>query len=108
MNCTDFINILAIICSPVIAVFVGRFLQDREKNRNDKMEIFKILMMNRGLGWSYENAKALNIIEIVFADDDNVLKQWKDYYQKLCIQNPNDSDALAINESAYLGMFQFV
>ena len=44
MNCTDFINILAIICSPVIAVFVGRFLQDREKNRNDKMEIFKILM----------------------------------------------------------------
>ena len=99
MNCTDFINILAIICSPVIAVFVGRYLQDREKNRNDKMEIFKILMMNRGLGWSYENAKALNIIEIVFADDDNVLKQWKDYYQKLCIQNPNDSDALAINEA---------
>ena len=99
MNCTDFINILAIICSPVIAVFVGRYLQDREKSRNDKMEIFKILMMNRGLGWSYENAKALNIIEIVFADDDNVLKQWKDYYQKLCIQNPNDSDALAINEA---------
>ena len=77
MNGTDLINISAIICSPVIAVLVGRFLQDREKNRNDKMEIFKILMMNRGLGWSYENAKALNIIEIVFADDDNVLKQWK-------------------------------
>lgn len=99
MSCMEVINILAIVSSPIIAVFVGRYLQDRQKIRNDKMEIFKILMMNRGLGWSIENAKALNIIEIVFADDEKVLKQWKEYYQKLCIQNPTDSEALAIKEA---------
>ena len=47
MNCTDFINILAIICSPVIAVFVGRFLQDREKNRNDKGRLIICIFQQR-------------------------------------------------------------
>lgn len=41
MSCMEVINILAIVSSPIIAVFVGRYLQDRQKIRNDKMEIFK-------------------------------------------------------------------
>lgn len=92
-------NVLAIVCSPLIALYVGRKLQDREKKRNDKMLIFRSLMMDRGLGWSTESMRALNIIEIVFADDAKVLKQWKKFYQALCIQDPNPTQTLDIENA---------
>ena len=85
MRTIDIINIIAIIVSPVVAVVVGQILQDRRKKRSDKMEIFKTLMISRGLGWSTESVKALNIIEVVFSDDQSVLNQWKIYYDRLCV-----------------------
>lgn len=90
MRVIDIINVLAIIVSPVVAVIVGQVLQDRRKKRSDKMEIFKTLMISRGLGWSTESVKALNIIEVVFCDDQTVLDQWKIYYDRLCVENPNE------------------
>ncbi|WP_026652493.1 DUF6680 family protein [Butyrivibrio proteoclasticus] len=92
MRTIDIINIIAIIVSPVVAVVVGQILQDRRKKRSDKMEIFKTLMISRGLGWSTESVKALNIIEVVFSDDQSVLNQWKIYYDRLCVENPNEME----------------
>lgn len=92
------INILAIIVSPIVAVMIGQLLQDRQKRRNDQMEIFKVLMINRGLGWSLDKVKALNLIEVVFFDKEEVLKQWRRYYEKLCIANPSGKELLEIKE----------
>lgn len=83
------INIVAIIVIPIAAVAIGQKLQDRSQRRKDKLDIFKVLMMNR-IGWSYESARALNIIDVVFADDEDVRTKWGDYYTLLCIQNPNE------------------
>lgn len=88
----DIINIIAIIISPIVAVIVGQYLQNKSKKREDKLEIFKILMVSRGLGWSTESVRALNIIEVVFSDDKNVLNQWKKYYDKLCVEEPNETE----------------
>lgn len=88
----DIINVIAIIISPVIAVIVGQILQNNRKKRVDKLEIFKSLMISRGLGWSVESVRALNIIEVVFCDDKRVLNQWKIYYDKLCVENPNETE----------------
>lgn len=88
----DTINIIAIIISPIVAVIVGQYLQNKSKKREDKLEIFKILMVSRGLGWSTESVRALNIIEVVFSDDKNVLNQWKKYYDKLCVEEPNETE----------------
>ena len=60
------INVLAIIVIPIAAVFVGQKLQDRSQKRRDKLEIFRALMMNRGIGWSVESVRALNIIDVFF------------------------------------------
>lgn len=84
-------DILAIILAPLIAVWVGQLIHTREEKRNDKLSIFKTLMATRN-GWTMESVKALNIIEIVFSDDKNVLISWKDYYDKLCVQNPTPAD----------------
>lgn len=83
------VNIIAVIAAPIIAVKVGQYLQDRAQLRKDKMDIFKTLMVNR-YGWSIETVQAMNIIEIVFSDDDNVLNAWKDFYDKSCVESPDE------------------
>ena len=46
------LNIIALLLIPIVAVIVGQKLQERAKKRDDKMQVFKILMTNRGLGWN--------------------------------------------------------
>ena len=74
-------------------------LQDRNQKRKDKLDIFRILMMNRGMGWTNETVKALNIIDIVFSDDDMVRKQWKEYYNKLGIESPDEMQRKQVQEA---------
>ena len=71
------INVAALIIVPIAAVFIGQKLQDRNQKRKDKMEIFRVLMMNRGIGWTADTVRALNIIDVVFSD--NVFR-----HQMLC------------------------
>ena len=59
------LNLIAVLLIPVVAVFVGQYLQERAQKRKDKMDIFKTLMINR-VGWSVESTRAMNIIDIVF------------------------------------------
>lgn len=92
------VEISAIILAPIIAVWVGQKLHDKELRRNDKLSIFKTLMATRN-SWNLESVKALNIIEIVFSDCEGVIKCWKDYFDKLCIQNPNESDLKKIKDA---------
>lgn len=91
MTWDNILNIFVIIVAPIAAVVIGQILQNRSERRKDKLEIFKVLMMNR-VGWSIEAARALNIIDIVFADDKNVRSCWKAYYDKLCIQEPDEME----------------
>ena len=82
------INVATVLIAPIVAVIVGQKLQDKGQKRKDKMEIFRVLMMNRGIGWTADTVRALNIIDVVFSDDDSVRARWKEYYNQLCIQEP--------------------
>ncbi len=93
----EILNLIALFLIPIIAVWVGQKLQDRAQKRNDKMAIFKMLMTNRIYGWSNESVYALNLIDIVFAKDEDVRKQWKKYYDTLCIENATESDIKKIS-----------
>ena len=84
------VNLIAIVVIPIVAVIIGQMLQNRAQKRNDKIQIFKILMTSRIYGWTTESVQAMNLIEIVFADDDTVCKQWKVYYDKLCVENQTE------------------
>lgn len=92
MNISDVINVIAIVLAPIMSVFIGQILQDKAKKRQDKMEIFKALMTSRIYGWTTSSVYALNIIDIVFADDKRVREQWRVYYDRLCIEKPTETD----------------
>ena len=71
------VNVIAIIAIPLVAVFVGQFLQNKAEKRKDKMQIFQCLMTKRITGWAGPDAvNALNSIDIVFSDCEAVRKQW--------------------------------
>lgn len=88
----EIINIVALILVPILAVVVGQKLQERAQKRNDKMQIFKILMTSRIFGWTNESVQAMNLIDVVFADDKAVRKQWKTCFDRMCVENPTDTD----------------
>lgn len=87
----DWLNLVAIVMAPIVAVLIGQWLQNRAEKRKDKLEIFKALMIARN-GWDLESFKAFNIIDIVYAGDNAVRQRWKEYYDRLCAENPSDTE----------------
>ena len=85
MSCLEIINIIALIFIPVFAVWLGFFLQERAEKRKDKMEIFKTLMTTRIYGYTIDRVNALNVIDVVFADDKKVRDAWKDLLDKYSV-----------------------
>ena len=82
MTYIEILNLIAIVISPIIAVYVGRCLQDRSEKRKDRMKLFQSVMTFRN-GWTEEGVRALNNIHIVFADDEMVRNCWRKYYKLL-------------------------
>ena len=101
MECKDILNLIAIIVIPIVAVLIGQHLQNRAEIRKDKMHIFKVLITSRIYGWTQESVHCLNIIDIVFSDDENVRNAWKDLYDKYCVQNPDETQLKKIQNAQY-------
>ena len=75
------INIIAIILSPIIALFISHKVQINHEKRKEKIEILKILMARRVLANSIEYVNALNTIDIIFADSSKVKEAYKKLYE---------------------------
>ena len=101
MECKDILNLIAIIVIPIVAVLIGQHLQNRAEIRKDKIHIFKVLMTSRIYGWTQESVHCLNIIDIVFSDNENVRNAWKDLYDKYCVQNPDETQLKKIQNAQY-------
>ena len=84
------VNCIAIIVAPIVSVLIAQKLQDWGKKRQDKMDIFMTLMTSRIYGWTPQSVNALNSIDIIFSDEPEVIKQWRNYYKALWVNNPDD------------------
>ena len=100
MNVLTIINIVAVIVAPIASVCIAQWLQSRSQKRKDKIDLFKTLMMSRN-GWTVESVKAFNILDIVFSDDAPVRNAWKNYYVRLCVENPSPTELNKIQNAQY-------
>lgn len=48
----EWVNLVAVIIIPILAVIIAQYLQNRSEKRKDKMQIFKVLMTSRIYGWT--------------------------------------------------------
>ena len=79
----EIINVIAILASPVIALLITVFLQDRKDKRQARMYVFTTLMENRHLTVTDATIKCLNMIDLYFYNDIQVRRLWKEYFGML-------------------------
>ncbi len=82
INIISIVSIISILLAPVIAVLIAQYLQNRAIKHQNKMDIFKILMMYRAMN-HVDAVKAFNMIDIVFSDSKDVREKWKNYFDVL-------------------------
>lgn len=89
--------IASALISGLIATIVTLWWQKRTETYNRKMKVFETLMIYRipGVLHFKENVHTLNSIDVVFYDDENVRKAYKDFLNetdKPKEMNPNIQD----------------
>lgn len=86
----EWINVLAILLSPVIAVGVTLWYQKRAEIRTIKKDIFFTLMKNRNSIYiPVDYVQALNSIDFVFHDDEIVKSLWASLYDNYNSKSPD-------------------
>lgn len=87
MTLTDILIITATVLSPVIAVQVTRYLDDRNEERGRKLQVFKTLMATRAYNIAPAHVEALNKIDLEFSNkrplEKAVLDVWQQYLDHL-------------------------
>lgn len=77
MAISDWLVISAIIIGPVLAVQIQKFIENRKVIKERKMNIFRTLMATRARPLSPIHVEALNMIDIEFHKDKEVVGAWK-------------------------------
>jgi len=94
MTLTDILMIATTGLSPLIAVQVTRYLQDRNERRNQQLRVFKVLMATRPYFLSQGHVEALNSIDLEFAGNSEgeklVRESWQAYLDHLGSTNLDD------------------
>jgi hypothetical protein len=85
------VNILAILLSPLVAVLVTVYLQNRREKRNQKLWIFNTLIATRHSPIIDENVRALNMIDVAFHDRPRVRELWHEYLDMLGNEGLNNN-----------------
>ena len=87
MTTTDILMIVATALSPLIAVQVTRYLDDKNEQRGRKLHVFKTLMATRAYSISHRHVEALNSIDLEFSpnkvNEKAVLDAWQLYLDHL-------------------------
>ncbi len=84
----DIINIIAIIIGPIVAVCITLWWQQRKEKREAKLRLFTTLMAHRrAFPPTPEWVAALNLIDVIFADQTRVVALWHEVFQLL--HNPS-------------------
>jgi hypothetical protein len=83
MTVSDWLTLLAIVMGPCIGVLLARYLQDRDFNRERRMDIFRTLMRTRRTPMWPDHVGALNLVEIQFAKEKDVIDAWRELFKHL-------------------------
>ena len=87
MTLTDILMVTATAVSPLIAVQVTRYLDDRNEARGRKLQVFKTLMATRAYNIAPIHVEALNRIDLEFSlkkpSEKAVLDVWQQYLDHL-------------------------
>jgi hypothetical protein len=91
----EFVTLVAILVGPILALFAQRVLDKLREKRRAKENLYFAIMRHRAQWYHPERIQALNSIEVVFADNNNVLAKWKAFVDQSGTAKPRDSAGMA-------------
>ena len=98
LRVADWLSVLAIVSSPLIALEVQRRLDRRRQKRERQLAIFRALMTTRASRMAPQHIDALNSIEVEFyspkGTEKKVLDAWREYCNHLYIPDELAGDDL--------------
>ena len=85
MEIKDWINILAILSAPIVAVQIQKWLERSREKISRKIQLFKTLMSTRASRMSPSHVQALNLIDVEFNETkyEPVVTAWRTYLDHL-------------------------
>lgn len=84
------VNLLAVALSPLVAVLVSVWLQNRKERRQHQLMILGSLIATRHDPVSVDAVRSLNLIDLVFHKKATVRKLWREYFDMLTNQGLNN------------------
>jgi hypothetical protein len=87
LNTITWVNIAAILLSPVIALIIGGVLAQRKEARDRKIWVLSTLIGQRHNLFSDERIRALNLVEYIFGDADEVRRLYRQYLELADVGN---------------------
>lgn len=79
----EWIMIIAILLSPLIAVQVTKWIDNKKGEKQRRLDIFRDLMETRAAALTPKHVAALNRIDIEFYNVSKVSEAWKEYHDHL-------------------------
>jgi hypothetical protein len=92
------VNAVAILCAPVVALWIGGILQRRSDVYRNKLSLFGTILALRYDPFSPEAVRSLNSIDAVFADDPAVREAWTKFFAALNDPALNAGPGFSIRE----------
>lgn len=92
---SSFLIIVSAALSGLLATLITLWVQRKTRKYNSKFKIFETLMSHRYNFAAEDNVKALNSIDVIFYEDEKVLKAFEDFLNetvKAPETNPNHID----------------
>jgi hypothetical protein len=83
MTAADILTLVAILAGPAVGAWLTRRLDDRRELQKRKFDIFRALMRTRKMPIHIDHVSALNLVEVEFVENRNVVSAWKSYLTNL-------------------------
>ena len=98
MTIVNFITIFALIAGPVSAVIITRYWDEKREAKRRRWEIFRTLMRTRRERLTPDFVGALNLIEVEFHREQEVIDAWKNLFNHLCQLSTGVEDSYEVTE----------
>lgn len=83
MSWIEIATILAIFIGPISAVLVTRYIDGIREDKQRKKDLFTNLMRTRSMKLSIDHVASLNLIQVEFYNDSNVIQKYESYISNL-------------------------
>lgn len=86
------LTFFAILLGPIVAIQITRALDKKRDERERRIAIFRGLMRTRQMRLAHDHVGALNLIQLEFYGDDDVVAAYKEYINHLNMALPSPDE----------------